>query len=66
MVATSDGQRHVKEEVPLLGGPSTGDLDVWGNGVASLGSVPTVGASKVPDTCLAAKRSSEQPFTSQQ
>lgn len=39
---------HLRQAEALeAGGSSTGDLKVWGNS-GSLGSVPTVGAAKVP------------------
>lgn len=57
MVAT---QRGMKQEVPVLGSPSTGDLKVCGKGGdASLGSVTTTGtlpgqplSSEVPSQAL--------------
>lgn len=61
MVAT---QKGMKQEVPVLGSPSTGDLKVCGKGGdASLGSVTTTGTDKVPDTCLGSPSgaSSEAP-----
>lgn len=42
---------HLRQAETLEAGvSSTGDLKAWGDGGISLGSVPTGGATKVPDT----------------
>lgn len=57
MVAT---QRGMKQEVPLLGSSSTGDLKACGKGGDA-----SLGAGKVPDTCLGGPSGASSEVTSQ-